>query len=341
MQSQFLRSIVVAANGGPSALQLQSTPLEPFAASLAADEVLVKTSFVGINFIDTYHRSGLYPPPRPFPFTLGSEASGSIVGVGSGVDTSKVGSRVAFFTTSTGAYANYVKVKALDAFPVPDGVGDDVAAAVMLQGCTAHYLCHSCRDVSKKDTVLVHASAGGTGLLLSQLCKAKGATVIGTCGSDAKVELSTTVGRCDHVINYTTTPEWWTEVRKLAPSGVDAVFDGVGSTTFLKSLEVLKPRGDMISFGNASGAVDPIAPLLLTKYGSLRLQRPKLGDFASHEGGEIEGRVADLFRLMSEGRLAVTIGRTFALEEAAAAHEYLEGRGSTGKVLLRVADGDQ
>ena len=322
------RCIQIAANGGSDVLNLTQQAVGEI--KLGAGEVLLKTAYAGINFIDTYFRTGLYP--KPLPYVPGDEGSGTIVGA-EGDDAKKlVGQRVAFFR-SQGSYAQYTVTKASDVFPIPDGVSEDVAAAAILQGCTAHYLIHDCYPVTAGTKVLVHAAAGGTGLLISQMCKLKGATVIGTVGSADKAVLAQTVGKVDHVIDYKANPDWAPAVKALAPNGVDVVFDGVGKATFEAGLGVLRPRGYMVSFGNASGAVDPIAPLALSRHGSIVLQRPTLKDFSAP--GEIDKRVADVFDWIKGKKLEVLIGKVFPLEDAKSAHDYLEGRASTGKILLK------
>lgn len=323
----LVRCVKVAAIGGPEVLQVADYPIAD--VKLQPDQVLIRNSFAGLNFIDTYYRSGLYP--KPLPYVAGDEGCGAIVKCGDAVDKSRLSTRVAYFR-SQGSYSSFVIAQAADVFPVPDSVADDTAAAVMLQGCTAHYLATSCYRVTAQDTVLIHAAAGGTGLILSQICKIFGARVIGTCGGPEKAELAKAVGKADEVVDYNAVADWPSAVRQIVPEGVNVVFDGVGKATFEKSLTVLRKRGTMITFGNASGPVDPIAPLTLTKFGSITLQRPSLKDYSAP--GEIDERVADLFRWIAEGKLQVLIGKAFKLDQAAEAHQYLTGRQSTGKVLL-------
>jgi NADPH2:quinone reductase len=317
----------VSSYGGPSAIKVEEFNMATM--QLNATDVLVRNSYAGVNFIDTYHRSGMYP--RPLPFVIGREGSGAIVQVGSAIERNRLGQRVAYLEAE-GSYSSFAIVKHTSAFAVPDGVDDRQAAAVLLQGCTAHYLARSCYPVRSGDTVLVHAAAGGTGLILTQVCKLLGATVIGTCGGDAKVQAAKTIGRADHVIDYSAVEDWPAEVRRVAPEGVNVVFDGVGKATFLKSLTVLKPRGHMITFGNASGAVDPVAPLLLTKYGSIVLQRPSLQHFSAP--GEIDERVKDVFDWIVSGKVVLANPTIFPLGSARQAHEQIEGRMSLGKILL-------
>jgi NADPH2:quinone reductase len=325
----LFRRVVVPRCGDASVLQV--VPHDVPGIRLAADEVLVRNSFAGLNFIDVYFRNGLYPQPA-LPFGTGLEGAGAVVKSGGASSESVLGKRVAYMKNVSGSVAGFTVVKAADVFEIPDGVGDEAAASLMLQGCTAHYLTRSCYEVRPGSVVLVHAAAGGTGLLITQMVKALGGTVIGTCGGAAKAELAKSVGRCDVVIDYSATPKWEDEVRRLYPDGVHAVLDGVGKSTFLAGLTVLKPRGSMVTFGNASGPVDPIAPLLLTKYGSISLQRPTLANFSAP--GEIDERVRDVFGLVSAGKLTPTIGKVFPLHKAAEAHQHLEGRQSTGKILI-------
>lgn len=326
--SALVRCVQVAAYGGPEVLQVTNYPITD--VQLKPTEVLIRNSFAGLNFIDTYFRSGLYQKEK-LPYIAGDEGSGAIIKCGEGVDKARLGTRVAYFR-SQGSYSSFVVANAADAFVIPDGLADDVAAAALLQGCTAHYLCTSCYVVGPGDTVLVHAAAGGTGLLLTQMCKLKGATVIGTCGGPEKAELAQRVGKVDHIIDYNATPDWAAAVRTIVRDGVHVVFDGVGKSTFEKGLGVLRRRGSMITFGNASGPVDPVAPLTLTKYGSITLQRPTLKDYSAP--GEIEARVADVFGWLASKKLEVVIGKEFKLDDAAESHRYLMGRNSVGKVVI-------
>ena len=321
--------------GGPDVVAVVEAPLTDLVAALGPTQVLLRNAFAGVNFIDTYYRTGLYPKPGGYPYTSGEEGSGAVVKVGDAVDPSVwLGKRVAFFRAVTGSYATYSVADLDDLFPVPDGVADDVAAAVMLQGCTAHYLTHDCFPCAPGTTVVVHAAAGGTGLLISQMAKQRGATVVGIVGNAEKAALAKTLGKCDHVVNYMESAAWPAAVKALVPGGAHAVFDGVGRTTFEGSLSVLRRRGAMVSFGNASGAVAPVAPLTLTKHGSVTLQRPKLGDFACKEDGEIARRVADVFAGIAAGWLKVHVGATLPLASAAAAHELIESKASFGKILV-------
>jgi NADPH2:quinone reductase len=292
-------------------------------------EARVRHAAIGVNFIDTYHRSGLYPVE--FPFVPGVEGSGTITAVGDGVDDLAVGDRVAW-SGVPGSYAETQAVPATSAVPVPDGVDLEQAAAVILQGLTAHYLATSTFPLGDGDVCLVHAGAGGVGLLLTQIAKMRGARVITTVGSDAKVSLSRQAG-ADDVIVYTQTDFKKAVEELVGERAVDVVFDGVGAATFDKGIQLLRPRGMMVTFGNASGPVPEVAPLVLSQNGSLFLTRPTLADYVSTRE-ELTGRTSDLFSWIAEGRLNVTIGDRYALGDAAEAHTALESRATTGKVLL-------
>lgn len=334
-----MKAIFVQKSGGPEVLD-GPLPIK-LADTVPADSALVEMRFAGLNFIDTYYRSGLYTKPTGFPFVTGDEGSGVVVKLPEGVSTSlTVGSRVAFFRGSTGAVSTHAFVKLQDCFPIPPNLTDEEAAAALLQGCTAHYLVRSCFPVGKGTVVLVQAAAGGTGLLISQMCHLLGATVIGTCGGEPKAEIAKSVGKVDFVVDYRRTSCWADEVLRITTEelgrevgGVDVVFDGVGQATFLHGLAVLKKRGSMVTFGNASGPVENVSPLLLTQFGSVSLQRPTLKDFAA-AGGEIEGRVAELFGWIANGDVRLTIGRVFPMSEIQEAHRFLEGRSSTGKIII-------
>ncbi|MBB5804406.1 NADPH2:quinone reductase [Saccharothrix ecbatanensis] len=319
------KAVVVRATGGPDVLEF--TDVE--AKSPGAGELLVDVAAAGVNFIDCYHREGRYPLPTPFG--LGLEGSGRVSAVGSDVTGFAVGDRVAW-SQSLGSYAEQAVVRAGDAVPVPDGVDDDTAAALLLQGLTAHYLVASTYPVQKGDTVLVHAAAGGVGLLLVQLAKARGARVIGTVSTEAKEALAREAG-ADEVIRYDLT-DFAPEVRRLTDGvGVAAVYDGVGATTFDGSLASLKPRGVLALFGASSGAVPPVDPQRLNQAGSVYLTRPSLGaHVATRE--ELEWRAGELFAAIADGSLTVRIGGRYPLAEARRAHEDLEGRRTTGKLLL-------
>lgn len=293
-------------------------------------DLLVEVGAAGLNFIDTYHREGLYP--LELPFTPGLEGAGTVTAIGEGVDDFAVGERVAWVNV-LGSYAERHVVPAADAIPVPDEVSTDLAAAVMLQGITAHYLATSTFPLSVGDRCLVHAGAGGVGRLLTQIAKKTGAHVITTVGTEEKAELSRTAG-ADDVIVYTKVGFREEIENRYGPNSLDVVYDGVGAATFDDSIDLLQPRGMMVTFGNASGPVPDVSPLLLAQKGSIFLTRPTMKHYMRTHA-ELMERVTDLFDWISDGSLDVHIDRTYPLEEAAKAHEALEGRETTGKVLLK------
>ena len=320
MSAASFPKVVVTKHGGADVLEFQaaSGDVAAMKGAVAEGQIVVDNKFAGVNFIDTYFRSGLYPNTPPF--TNGQEGAGTIVSVGSGVDVSLVGKNVSFWGTPSGSYAGCVTVGANQYTVLPENTDLKQAAAVTLQGLTSHYLTHDTYKVKEGDWVLVHAAAGGCGLLISQMCKLKGATVIGTVSSEEKAALAKTVGKVDHIINYTATPDFQAEVRALVPAGVHVVYDGVGKDTFEGSLGSLRPRGTLASFGNASGAVPPVAPLALTKAGSLFLTRPTLAHYVS-DPVEREQRTRDVFTWLQNGSLTATVGLTLPLSEARAAQE--------------------
>lgn len=320
-----MRAVRVHEPGGPEVLRVDEVDLpEP-----GPGELRVRVEAAGVNYIDTYHRNGTYPLERPA--TIGLEAAGTVEVVGPAVAGVEVGDRVAY-ATQPGAYAEQQLVVADAVAPVPDGIDSTVAAAVPLQGMTAHYLTHDTCPLQDGDVALVHAAAGGVGHLLVQLCKRRGAEVIATCGSDEKAELVGRLG-ADAVVVYTR-DDVVDAVRRFTDGrGVDVVYDGVGRATFRDGLASLRPRGTMVLYGQASGAVDPVDPQELNSRGSLFLTRPSLFHYVA-ERPELERRAADLFGWIAAGDLEVLIDRTFPLEEAADAHRYLEGRHTRGKVLL-------
>lgn len=326
-----MRAIQAQRAGGPDVLDLAELP-DPAAAP---DEVLVKTAAAGVNFIDTYRRGGVYP--MPFPHVPGDEGAGVVVSVGADVTDLTEGDRVAW-ADSPGSYAELVRVKAERALRVPDSVDLDVAAALPLQGLTAHYLVTSTYPVQQGDTILVHAGAGGVGLLLTQLATARGARVITTVSTAEKEELSRAAGAVE-VIRYDLLQDLTAElpglVKELAGGGVPVVYDGVGRSTFDASLACLRRRGTMVLFGASSGAVPPFDIQRLNSAGSLFLTRPTLGHYIATTE-ELRGRAAELFAALLNGTLDVRIGARFPLAEAAAAHQLLEGRATTGKVILQV-----
>ena len=311
--------------GGPDIMQLEDAPVpDP-----GAGTVRVKIEAIGLNFIDIYQRSGAYKPA--LPFTPGQEAAGTVDAIGEGVTEFAVGDRVAYAFT-LGAYAEYAVVPAAKLVPVPDEVDTLTAAALLLQGMTAHYLTHDTFSLERTHTALVHAAAGGTGQLLVQIAKICGARVIGTVSTQEKASTAMRLG-ADEVIIYTE-QDFEAEVKRLTEGrGVDVVYDSVGKNTFDKSLNTLRPRGYMVLFGQSSGPVAPIDPQILNGKGSLFLTRPTLGHYTATRN-ELLARASDLFRWVGQGELQVNIDRTYPLAEAAEAHRVLDGRMTQGKVLL-------
>jgi NADPH:quinone reductase len=320
-----MKAIEVRTTGGPEVLQLVDLPVpQP-----KPHEVVVKVSRAGVNFIDVYQRQGRYRVA--LPFILGQEGAGVVEGSGTGVETVKIGDRVAW-TGVLGSYAQRAAIPAGRLVPIPDGVTEQQAAAAMLQGMTAHYLIYDTYRLEKGQTALVHAAAGGVGLLLVQMAHNLGARVMGTVSTEEKAVLAREAG-ADEVILYTQ-QDFEVEVQRLTGGkGVDVVYDGVGKDTFSKGLNVLRPRGMMVLFGAASGAVPPLDPLLLTQKGSLFLTRPSVTDYiASTE--ELRMRSKAVFDMIVAGRLKLRIERTYKLSEVQQAHRDLEGRKTTGKLLL-------
>lgn len=321
-----MKAIVVSAPGDPDQLALTDVP-DPLPGN---DEILVSVIAAGLNFIDTYHRSGLYP--MEMPFTPGLEGAGTVLAVGPGVTQYQPGDAICW-TWAIGSYAEKVVIPADQAIPLPEDVAPTVAAALLLQGITAHYLATDTFPLKEDDRCLIHAGAGGVGLLLTQIAKMAGAEVFTTVGSKEKAELSTGAG-ADHVILYNET-DFKEEVEEIAgPGAIDVVYDGVGAATFLKGLDLLRARGMLVTFGNASGPPPEISPLILAGKGSLFLTRPTMAHYTATRQ-ELLSRTTDLFDWVSEGRLDVRIGAEFALADAADAHRALEGRSTTGKVLIR------
>ncbi len=294
-----------------------------------ANEAVVKITASGVNFIDVYNREGRYKVP--LPFVLGQEAAGTVAAVGREVNSVKVGDRVAY-TSVIGAYAEYAAVAAHRLVKVPQGISDQQAAAAMLQGMTAHYLSHHTFRLNKGDTALIHAAAGGVGLLLVQMAHNLGARVIATVSTEDKAKLSREAG-ADEIILYTQT-DFETEAKRLTDgAGVDVIYDSVGKTTFEKGLNLLRPRGMMVLFGGSSGAVAPLDPLVLTQKGSIFLTRPSLGAYIL-TADELQQRAKAVFSMIREGQLKLRIEHVYPLAEAQRAHRDLEGRKTTGKLLL-------
>jgi NADPH2:quinone reductase len=318
-------AIRIHETGGPEKLHAEDIAVP----TPAAGEVRIQVEAAGLNFIDTYQRSGLYAVP--LPFTLGAEIAGIVSALGAGVTEFALGDRVATAKAS-GGYAAEALAPAAHVVKIPAGVTTSTAAALMLQGLTAHYLVTDTFALKPGDTALIHAAAGGVGLLLVQLAKRRGARVIATVGTEEKVALARAAGADEVVIytrdNFTTAARNFTGGR-----GVDVVYDAVGKDTFTGSIDSLRPRGMLVSFGNASGPVPPFAPLLLAQKGSLFFTRPTLVHY-TQTSAELRARTDELFGAVLAGMLQVRIGATFKLTAAAEAHRALESRNTTGKVLL-------
>jgi NADPH2:quinone reductase len=311
--------------GGPDVLQWEEVAV----GDPGPGEVRVRNTAVGLNFIDTYHRSGLYP--MPMPLTLGSEGAGVIEAVGPKVKGFKKGDRVAY-AQPIGAYAEVLIRPVARLVKIPAGITDETAAAMMLKGMTAWYLLRRTYKVKKGDTILVHAAAGGVGQILCQWGKHLGATVIGTVGSDAKAPLAKKAG-CKHVI-VASREKISQRVRDLTKGrGVPVVYDGIGKETFMESLDCLSPLGTMASFGNASGAVPPVNIGILAQKGSLFLTRPTLVNYTATRA-DLDAAARDLFAVVKKGAVKISINQTYPLREAAQAHRDLEGRKTTGSTVL-------
>lgn len=321
-----MRAIQINKPGDPDVLELTDVTI-PRAQQ---GEVVIEVKAAGVNFIDTYQRGGLYP--MEFPFTPGLECSGVVSEVGEGVIDISVGDRVAV-GEGNGSYAEFRRAPAGRTVAIPDAVSFEAAAASMIQALTAHYLAFDTYPLRRGDTCLVHAGAGGTGRLLIQLAKAAGARVFTTVGTSEKAELASSAG-ADHVVNYREV-DFADAIRSIegVERPLDVVYDGVGASVFEKSLGLIRPRGLMATFGNASGPVAPVAPLDLMTGGSLYLTRPTLFDYIGTRA-ELLDRSNDVFARIADGSLDVRIGATYDLDDAARAHRDLEGRLTTGKLLL-------
>lgn len=320
-----MKAIRVTEFGAPEVLRaMEVSRPEP-----GPGQILVKIEAAGVNFIDVYHRMGQYP--SRLPFTPGMEGAGEVAAVGMKVSRFERGDRVAY-AMEKGSYAEYAVVAAEKAVAVPEGVALEQAAAVMLQGMTAHYLSHSTYPIQEHEVVLIHAAAGGVGSLLVQMAKLRGAHVIGTASTEEKVQEAGELG-ADEMILYTKMDFEEAVDQITLGEGVDVVYDGVGKTTFRKGLNCLRRRGTMVLFGQASGPVEPIDPQILNQKGSLYLTRPSLGDYAATRE-ELEERAVDLFRWIERDQITVRIDQTFPLSEASDAHRTIEGRETQGKLLL-------
>ena len=320
------QAIRVHAPGGPDALRWEAVEV----GAPGPGEVRLRHLAVGLNFIDVYHRTGLYPLPTPF--VPGLEAAGVVEAVGDAVEGFQAGDRVAYGAGPLGAYAQERVMPADRLVRIPPEIGDRTAAAMMLQGMTVEYLLRRTYPVRPGDTILLHAAAGGVGLIACQWARHLGATVIGTVGSDEKAELARAHG-CDHPVVYTR-ESFVERVRELTGGrGVPVVYDSVGRDTFLDSLDCLQPRGMMVSFGQASGTVDPIDPGLLSAKGSLFLTRPTLMSYVA-ERRELTRSAAALFEVVAGGHVNIAVRQTFPLARAAEAHRALEERRTTGSTVL-------
>ena len=320
-----MKAIQIKQTGGPEMLQLVDLPLpQP-----KPNEAVVKIAASGLNFIDVYLREGLYK--APLPFVAGQEGAGVVTAVGAEVKTAKAGDRVAW-SGILGSYADYVAGAADALVPVPDGVNDHNAAAALLQGMTAHYLCYDTYKLKAGETALIHAAAGGVGLLLVQMAHNLGARVIGTVSNAEKAKLAREAG-ADEVILYTEA-DFEAETRRLTGGkGVDVVYDGVGKATFEKSMNVLRPRGMLVLYGASSGPVPPVDPGTLAQKGSLYMARTSLAHFTATRE-ELLARSGAVFGMIAAGKLKLRIAHVYKLEEAQQAHRDLEGRKTTGKLLL-------
>src|SRR5262245_31086683 len=321
----FMRSIQVKQTGGPEVLELVDLPIP----HPKLNEAVVKIAACGVNFIDVYLREGRYK--ARLPFVAGQEGAGVITAVGAEVKTAKVGDRVAW-SGVLGSYSEHVSGAADALVPVPDGVNDQNAAGALLPGMTAHYLCYDTYKLKAGETALIHAAAGGVGLLLVQMAHNLGARVIGTVSNEAKAKLAREAG-ADEVILYTQA-DFEAETKRLTGGkGVDVVYDGVGSATFEKSMNVLRPRGMLVLYGTSSGPVPPVDPGVLAQKGSLYMARTTLAHFTATRE-ELLARSGAVFGMISAGKLRLRIAHVYKLEEAQQAHRDLEGRTTTGKLLL-------
>jgi NADPH2:quinone reductase len=320
-----MKAIQVKQPGGPEAMELADLPIpQP-----KPNEAVVKLAVTGVNFIDVYFREGRYK--APLPVVLGQEGAGAVTAVGADVHEVKVGDRVAFFG-SFGSYAEYSAVPANRLVKIPEGISDQQAAAAMLQGMTAHYLAYSTYPLKSGETALIHAAAGGVGLLLTQMAHNIGARVIATVSTDEKAKLAREAG-ADEIILYTQS-DFEAETKRLTgDKGVDVVYDSVGKTTFEKGLNVLRPRGMMVLFGGSSGAVPPYDLIGLSQKGSLYVTRPTLVNYTASRK-DLDAHSTAVFGMITSGKLKLRIDHTYPLAEAQRAHRELEGRKTTGKLLL-------
>ena len=323
----MVHAIRVHAQGGPEALSFETVDV----GAPGPGQVRLRHTAIGLNFIDVYHRSGLYPPPQPLPFVPGSEGVGVVEAVGEGVDDIAVGQRVGY-AGPTGAYSEARLITAERLIPIPDAIDDAIAASVLLKGLTARYLLRQTYVVTPDTVLLFHAAAGGVGSIGCQWASALGATVIGTAGSADKVARALALG-CDHVINYRE-EDFVARVAEITGGErCDVVYDSVGKDTFIGSLDCLKPRGMLVSFGNSSGAVPPFEMNLLQRKGSLYATRPTLGHYVAKRA-ELLASAEDLFAMIASGSITIDAPERFKLADAAAAQTALEERRTQGSVVL-------
>ena len=320
--------IIIRQYGGPEVLEVGQGEV----AAPGPGEIRVRHTAIGLNYIDTYFRTGLYPPPMGLPFTPGLEAAGVVEAVGEGVASLAVGQRVAYGTGPLGAYSSERLLPAEKAIAIPENIDDETAAAMMLKGMTAQYLLRQTYAVKPGDTILVHAAAGGVGLIAGQWAKHLGATVIGTAGSPEKAALAKAHGY-DHVILYREENIAERVKEITGGKGVPVVYDGVGKDTFEASLDSLQPRGLLVSFGNASGPVTGVNIGILAAKGSLYVTRPTLASYTANRA-ELEACADDLIDVIAKGAVKIEVNQRFALTDAAKAHTTLEGRGTTGCTVL-------
>ena len=322
----MVKAIQFHSTGGPEVLQWEEVTV----GDPGPGEIRVKHTAIGLNYIDTYHRTGLYP--LPLPHGIGMEGAGHVTAIGNGVTDLAVGDRVAYAGPPPGSYAEERLMAASTAVKIPNGVDDETAAAMMLKGMTAQYLIRQTYPVKAGDTILIHAAAGGVGQIVCQWAKSLGATVIGTVGNDEKAEMVRALG-CDHPIVYTR-EDFVEKVMDITASAkLPVVYDSVGQDTFMKSLDCLQPLGTMVSFGQSSGAVPPLDLGIFAQKGSLFFTRPTLMTYTANRA-DLLAMTDDLFTVVQDGTVKIAIDQRFALQDARAAHEALEGRQTTGSTIL-------
>jgi NADPH2:quinone reductase len=324
----MVKAIVIHETGGPEVLRYEDISV----GKPGPGEIRLRQTLIGVNFIDTYHRTGLYP--QPLPLIPGQEGIGRVEELGPGVTDLKIGDRVCYANGPIGGYAEERLIPAAKVVKVPPQLKDEQVAGVMARALTVWYLLRSLRELKSGETVLFHAAAGGTGIVFCQWARHIGATVIGTVGSEEKAKIARDAG-CTHTILYKT-EDWVAKVRSLTGGkGVPVVYDGVGKDTFMGSLDCLTPRGLMVTFGNASGPPPAIEPMLLARKGSLLLTRPSLGDYVSTREDYVQA-CEDVFDMMMRGVINADSGQSYGLAQAAHAHSDLEARATTGPIALAV-----